>query len=108
MVLCDQQCQSECHHCADSIWHGTLLRDLPPEAALSQSGLTPSQIWVAYLTLPSGPNCLTYAHRSVASLSPLVNERVIFVPGTFAAGLAMYSLNVASLQTMPAFFMASL
>src|SRR5262249_2518674 len=57
---------------------------------------------------PSGPNCLMFSQSSVASLSLLVIERVIFVPCPLLLGFAMNSLNVASLQTMPAFFMASL
>ena len=56
--------------------------------------------------LPSGPYCWRKLHRSSASFSFLMPGKTIFVPGIFAFGSLMYSLNVASLHTIPEFLLA--
>ena len=47
------------------------------------------------------------AQRSLISFSFLMPAKAILVPGIFAFGSRMYSLNSASLQVMPEFLLAS-
>src|ERR1019366_3464037 len=60
-----------------------------------------------YLVLPSLSYCETNAQRSLISFSLLMPAKAILVPGIFALGSLMYSLNWASLQLMPEFLLAS-
>src|SRR5258708_11069119 len=60
-----------------------------------------------YFTFPSAPYCARNAHRSLTSFSFLMPANAILVPGIFAFGSLMYSLNRASLQVMPEFLLAS-
>src|SRR5215831_5993042 len=62
---------------------------------------------IAHFFLPSGPNCSRKLHKSSASFSFLIPGNTILVPGIFALGSLMYSLKVASSQTIPEFLFAS-
>jgi hypothetical protein len=62
---------------------------------------------IAHFFLPSGPNCSRKLHKSSASFSSLIPGNTILVPGIFALGSLMYSLKVASSQTIPEFLFAS-
>jgi len=59
------------------------------------------------LILPSLSNCEIKAQRSLTSFSFLIPAKTILVPGIFAFGSLMYSLNWASFQVMPEFLLAS-
>src|SRR5262249_1170853 len=60
-----------------------------------------------FIFLPSGPNCSRKLQKSSASFSSLIPGNTILVPGIFALGSLMYSLKVASSQTIPEFLFAS-
>src|SRR5215467_7665216 len=62
---------------------------------------------ICHFFLPSGPNCSRKLHKSSASFSSLIPGNTILVPGIFALGSLMYSLKVASFQTIPEFLFAS-
>ena len=79
---------------------------LVPRAVKSMiSGYPRSRYWP--LILPSLSNCETNAQRLLISFSFLMPAKAILVPGTFAFGSLMYSLNWASFQVMPEFLLAS-
>jgi toxin ParE1/3/4 len=60
-----------------------------------------------YFVLPSLSYCEMKAQRSLISFSFLMPAKAILVPGIFALGSLMYSLNWASFQVMPEFLLAS-
>src|SRR5882724_4087907 len=60
-----------------------------------------------YFVFPSASYCEMKAQRSPASFSFLMPAKDILVPGIFALGSLMYSLNWASFQVMPEFLLAS-
>src|SRR5215470_12721951 len=62
----------------------------------------------AYLTRPSRPNCLRYAHRLSASCGSAMPAKVILVPGIITCGALMYCLKVCSFHVIPEFLLASL
>src|SRR5882724_10238386 len=60
-----------------------------------------------YFVFPSASYCEMKAQRSPASFSFLMPAKDILVPGIFALGSLMYSLNTVSFQVMPEFLLAS-
>src|ERR1700704_356872 len=60
-----------------------------------------------YLVFPSLSYCEMNAQRSLTSFSFLMPANAILVPGIFAFGSLMYSLNWASFQVMPEFLLPS-
>jgi len=77
--------------------------------ARGRSRSRPSRTPYGYLPLilPSLSNCEMKAQRSLTSFSFLIPAKTILVPGIFAFGSLMYSLNWASFQVIPEFLLAS-